>query len=59
MNTNENKDKKHKMQILIPESTYQAVKATADEIGISISAFINVAIADKLQTYKKEPTEKV
>lgn len=38
-----------KIQITIPETTYQKVKAASSEIGISISAFFNVAIAEKLR----------
>lgn len=48
----------HRLQIIIPETTYQTIKSISADIGISISAFVNVAIADKLQSYRKEPIEK-
>ena len=38
-----------KIQITMPEVTYQKIKAASDETGISISAFCNVAIAEKLR----------
>lgn len=38
-----------KIQITIPEATYEKVKAASAEIGISISAFYNVAAAEKLR----------
>ena len=43
----------HRMQISLPEKKYQQVKDTAAAMGVSMSAYINLAIAAQLARDKK------
>ena len=46
-------EKSHRLQITISETTYQRIKAASAENGISISAWLNLAAAEKLKKDKK------
>lgn len=44
----------HRLQITIPEKTFQKVKAAAENKGISISAYVNLAVADLLRKEQRQ-----
>ena len=46
-------EKSHRLQITVPEAQYAKIKAAAAENGLSVSAWLNLAAAEKLKRDKK------
>lgn len=50
-----NDSSSHRLQISIKRERFEQIKAAADATGVSLSAWINTAIAEKLSRQTKAP----
>lgn len=54
MTAEQQREQKHRLQISIDKNRYEEIKAAAEKQGVSVSVWLDIAIAEKLQRIRRK-----